>query len=321
MMMRIRHRRDILKSGQMCDLLMDVDDSTFREHFRLNHSQFTTLLCILRRLQTPSIPWGGRERIPFHRAVLMTLWYLANENSFRELSDKFCVARGSALKIIRRVLQLLVCFASSCIKWWVDAEKASSSEAFYEITNIDNVIGAIDGCHIRITRPAVYGDNYLNRKGYYSIILQGVCDDQGRFRDVYVGPPGRVHDARVLKLSPVFNNAEQLLGNNYKLLGDSAYIANVFPFILTPKRDNGLLTQQDIARNSCISRGRVIIENTFGRLKCRFRRLRDVQNTNLSTVISIVIASCALHNFAADAMDCVCTNHPSGCPRPDDDND
>jgi len=55
----------------------------------------------------------------------MTLWYLANGNSFREISDKFCVARGSACKIIRQVLQLLVMFAASCIKWWDDVEKIS----------------------------------------------------------------------------------------------------------------------------------------------------------------------------------------------------
>jgi len=319
--MCIRQRRHILKSGQSCDLLLEVDDGTFRQHFRISRLQFNRLLCQLRRLQTPTVPWGGRDRIPFHRALLMTLWYLANENSFREISDKFCVARGSACKVIRRVLELLVLFASSCIKWWDDDEKANSSVAFCHVTNVNNVIGAIDGCHIRITRPAAYGDNYMNRKGYYSILLQGVCDDEGFFRDVFVGPPGRVHDARVLKMSPVYRNADQLLGSTHKLLGDSAYIANAFPFIITPKRDNGLLSSEDVARNARISRGRVVIENTFGRLKCRFRRLRDVQNTKLTTVISIVIACCALHNFASDSTDNVCVDHPAGCPRPDDDND
>jgi len=119
----------------------------------------------------------------------------------------------------------------------------------------------------------------------------------------------------------VYLNADQLFGNTYKLLGDSAYIANAFPFIITPKRDNGLLSTEDVARNLRVSRGRVVIENAFGRLKCRFRRLRDVQNTNLTTVISIVIASCALHNFASEGTDNVCADHPTGCPRPDDNND
>jgi len=182
---------------------MDVDDGTFRQHFRLTRVQFQTLLCHLSKLQPATIPWGGRDRIPFHRAVLMTLWYLANGNSFREISDKFCVTRGSACKIIRQVLQLLVMFAASCIKWWDDVEKTESSESFRQVTNINNVIGAIDGCHIRITHPAAYGDNYLNRKGYYSILLQGVCDNNGHFQDVFVGPPGRVHDARLLRMSPL----------------------------------------------------------------------------------------------------------------------
>ena len=55
--------------------------------------------------------------------------------------------------------------------------------------------GAIDGCHIPIKAPEnSYGD-YLNRKGWYSLILQGVCDYKYVFTDINIWWPGRVHDA------------------------------------------------------------------------------------------------------------------------------
>ena len=38
--------------------------------------------------------------------------------------------------------------------------------------------------------------------------------------------------------------------HEYKLLGNSAYISREFPFIITPRRDNGLLTDEDIVNNS-----------------------------------------------------------------------
>ena len=38
--------------------------------------------------------------------------------------------------------------------------------------------------------------DYHNRKGFYSITMQSLVDFQGLFMDVYIGWPGKVHDAR-----------------------------------------------------------------------------------------------------------------------------
>ena len=52
---------------------------------------------------------------------------------------------------------------------------------------------------------------------------------------------------------------------NHRLLGDNAYICQDFTFILTPKRENSQLTEEERAANTSLSGGRVIIENVFGR--------------------------------------------------------
>ncbi|KAL2095622.1 hypothetical protein ACEWY4_007770 [Coilia grayii] len=100
----------------------------------------------------------------------------------------------------------------------------------------------------------------------------------------------------------------------------SAYIGQAFPFILTPKRDNGALTDADRRQNYNISRGRVIVEQAFGRMKCKWRRLRDLQNTRMDVVVMIIMAACFLHNFALGALD-GCDEHPKGCPRQEDANE
>ena len=51
--------------------------------------------------------------------------------------------------------------------------------------------------------------DYYNRKGWYSVILQGVVDHRYLFRDINIGWPGSVIDARVLANSSVFKNAEE----------------------------------------------------------------------------------------------------------------
>lgn len=41
---------------------------------------------------------------------------------------------------------------------------------------------------------------------YYSIVLKGIVDERGRFREIFVGAPGKVHDTRILRKSKFFED-------------------------------------------------------------------------------------------------------------------
>ena len=58
--------------------------------------------------------------------------------------------------------------------------------SFARSTGIANIIGAIDGRHIRLQGPMRHASDYINRKGYYSVLLQGICDDRARFIEVFL---------------------------------------------------------------------------------------------------------------------------------------
>ena len=73
----------------------------------------------------------------------------------------------------------------------------------------------MDGSHIPIVSPQECPADYCIRKGWHSVILQGTIDHQGRFIDVSVGWPGRVHDARVFANSSLYQR-----GQNGNLLPD-----------------------------------------------------------------------------------------------------
>ena len=68
--------------------------------------------------------------------------------------------------------------------------------------------GTINGCHIPIEAPQNCLADYHNRKGWHSIILQGLVENTGCFTDINVGWPGRVHDSRVLQNSELYAKAE-----------------------------------------------------------------------------------------------------------------
>ena len=65
--------------------------------------------------------------------------------------------------------------------------------------------GAIDGTHISIQAPLENRTDYINRKSYHSIVMQALVDSKYLFRDVVIGWPGSVHDARVLSNSELYN--------------------------------------------------------------------------------------------------------------------
>ncbi|XP_052065809.1 putative nuclease HARBI1 [Mytilus californianus] len=54
----------------------------------------------------------------------------------------------------------------------------------FRIGGFPNVIGAIDGTHVRIQAPTTDEASYVNRKGYHIINVQAVCDADGMFTKV-----------------------------------------------------------------------------------------------------------------------------------------
>ena len=174
---------------------------------------------------------------------------------------------------------------------------------------LPHCLGAIDGSHIPIIAPQglhVHKD-FFNRKGWHSIILQGVVDGKGYFWDAFAGLPGSFHDARVLRLSNLWELAcrgilfpaltRNIGGVNagYYILGDSAYPLQ--KWLLKPFHDTGRLTAEQQVYNKKFCRAQVVVENAFGRLKGRWRCLLKRNDCDLKLVKSMVLTCCALHNL------------------------
>lgn len=113
--------------------------------------------------------------------------------------------------------------------------------------------------------------------------------------------PGRMHDACVFRNSPLFralkDRRNQLLHEEH-IIADSAY--KLMYNVMTPFRDNGHLPEHHTRYNIKLSGIRSIIEQAFGLLKIKFRRLRylDISDPEFGNII--IAAGCMLHNFIID---------------------
>jgi len=52
-------------------------------------------------------------------------------------------------------------------------------EAFYDVAEFPYVVGRVDRSHIRIQAPNVDEPAFVNRKGFFSMNMQALCDHNG----------------------------------------------------------------------------------------------------------------------------------------------
>ena len=111
----------------------------------------------------------------FTLQMVIFLWYLGHQTaSFRDVADRFDVTISSLHRVIRRVSTFLSNLSPQFITWPTADEKRTIEEHFRE-NGFPNVIGAIDGTHIKIDKPERDPDSYINRKGYYSMQVCLFC--------------------------------------------------------------------------------------------------------------------------------------------------
>ena len=235
------------------------------------------------------------------KQLLITMWVLGNPETIRSVSDRFNVTKSSVFRIVRRICHAIVKSLGAQFISLPSGERLKKvAEQFRRKKGLPNCIGSIDGTHIPIKAPYDNAEEYVNRKKFHSIQLQGVCDADRFFTDVYCAYPGSVHDARVLRNSPLYQDAENsksvLFPESTYIIGDAAYPLKTW--LVTGFKNDGKLTREQRQFNYVLSSTRIKIEHTFGLLKDRFRKLKVMMDIDKVEDIPLLVTSaCVLHNF------------------------
>lgn len=284
-----------------------IPDAEFRKHFRLSKEITKVLIDSLK----PYIPDRKRSTgIPVEIKILTALSFFAH-GSYQKCvgsNAKHCMNQTTLSRIVSKVSQAMV--DHMLLEWvkfpQVEADRARVKLSFQERYHFPGIIGAIDCTHVAIIAPRTEepvrpGIAYYNRKGFYSLNVQLICDSDLRILNCCAKFPGSVHDSAIWTLSPIKTHLQQLyinrqLGDSW-LIGDSGY--GLQPWLLTPITDADDNTPEAMYTKAHIS-ARNTIERCNGVLKQRFRCLLSHRVLHYDPVkaAKIVLSCVVLHNMA-----------------------
>ena len=142
---------------------------------------------------------------------------MAHGNSYSSIGPVFNVGKLTVFYAIQDVVNGLYELCDKYIKFVEICDKyikfpetlASSLATFANLSNLPNVVGAIDDSHIRIEAPDNSAPDFLSWYQQHDFIIQAIVDGKKIFKDFACGYPGSMHDARVLRRSTIFQRAEQ----------------------------------------------------------------------------------------------------------------
>jgi hypothetical protein len=181
------------------------------------------------------------------------------------------------------------------------------AEVFSNRWNFHHCLGALDGKHIAIKKPANSGSRYFNYKGFTSIVLMAAVDGNYSFIWCSVGHPGSSSDAGIFNISRLATKMKNnTLGlprpeplphddraMHYFFVGDDAFPLESHIMKPYPMR---FLTPKQRIFNYRFSRARRIVENAFGITAHRWRCMLTTMQQVPTTVTTIVKACLTLHN-------------------------
>ncbi|XP_034075263.1 protein ALP1-like [Gymnodraco acuticeps] len=178
-------------------------EACLKKDFRVKRSSVAYLV---QMLSSPKDHGWGQDI-----EVLVLLYSLAHGLSLSVVSSAFGIPKSTVHRITRHVIGKIKANLKTLISLPTAYELPEIGDGFYQLAKspaFHRAAGAIHGCHIRI-KPSgnEYHKDCINYKLFLSIQMQAICDSTGRFLDVFIGYPGSVHDARVLRNSPIFCQA------------------------------------------------------------------------------------------------------------------
>ena len=197
--------------------------------------------------------------------MLIALRLYATGTFQRIIRDLFAVSAFAAYTAVHKVSKGIAKQRAQFLSF--PENLADTKRKFYDVAHFPGVIGAIDCTHIRIICPNKENAlAFFNRKQFYSINVQAVCDSDPFIINIVARWPGSIHDSRIFENSKIADKLRDGAIDGI-LVGVSGYACRVYLMtpILKPKNAG------EVRYNTAHRRTRCVIERCFGLLGDVFR--------------------------------------------------
>ncbi|XP_050813866.1 uncharacterized protein LOC127053340 isoform X2 [Gopherus flavomarginatus] len=180
------------------------DDKQWLQNFWMRKATFVGLCEEL----TPTLQHKDtrlRAALTVEMWVAIAVWKLTTPDSYQSVANQFGVGKSTI-----GIVLMQVCRATNRIllRRTVTLGNMYDIVAGFAQMGFPNCGGVIDGMHIPILAPAHLASEYINQKGYFSMVLQALVDHRGCFIDINAGWPGKVHDACIFRNTGIFRKLQ-----------------------------------------------------------------------------------------------------------------
>uniref|UniRef100_A0A3Q3E6Q9 Zmp:0000000634 n=1 Tax=Labrus bergylta TaxID=56723 RepID=A0A3Q3E6Q9_9LABR len=149
-----------------------------------------------------------RKPLEPRQRLAIVLWWYATSSEYRTIS---CLFGVGIFTVCGFVHQVTAAIKDNLMKRFIcmpKGEQLLKTIEGFEERGYPMCAGAIDGSHIPIIAPKYDPASYYNRVVDHNFCVTALFFFLFCFTDVYMGWPGRAHDARVLGNSAIFQDAE-----------------------------------------------------------------------------------------------------------------
>lgn len=293
------------------------EEEAFKYFFRVSKKTFE-YICSLVREDLISRPPSGLINIEgrllsVEKQVAIAMRRLASGDSQVSVGASFGVGQSTVSQVTWRFIESLEDRARHHIKWPDQDRLEEIKSKFRTLFGLPNCCGAVDATHILMTLPAVQtSDDWCDEANNYSMLLQGIVDDEMRFLDVVTGWPGAMTVSRFLNCSGFYKLCENEERLNKKLRLDDGEIREyivggvyypLLSWLMTPYENQDLLAANSKFKEAHEA-ARLLAVRALSHLKGSWRILSKVMwRPDKSKLPSIILACCLLHNIMIDCGD------------------